>query len=888
MQGDDDDSSDDEGGLEGALAATMPVAAAVNTPPDLSARLKSLYSPANKMVTQNVQQPQQPQVQHHHHMQQHQQQQQQQQQMQQQQQQQHVPSLPPPHQQQVPPPHMSRAPSSGASTNIMPMTHMQPSRIPPQLSPQVSRPLVPNRSRAPDPFEPTPLTTMISRHSSHNPPPNQQQQQDSDSSTMTIRTSNVPMPHMPPRQQVQQQQLQQQQQHHHHMSSSQPPQQHQRHPPSNHHVSVPHHMSTHPQQQQPQQQQQQQPQQHHPSVASNSHVMHSSSSHLMGGSSSSSSAANRAQMEREQKKAKEQFLMFTRVLMKYLENKDPNMHARAKQVIRECAEKNKKKEHGFESVTASMKTRLRATVGESYWKRAEGYLTHFQTKMLERKKATVTMAGGSSATTTKSASSSSQVPIHGQPQSSSLSSQQQQQQAQAQAAQQAAMQKQLAERQLNERRARERMAEQERLKKEAERKKAAAEEAVRKQKQQAAEKMRQHQEAAAKLNQIRESTKLQMQNMKAQTEQQRAASAAATAAAAASAPAATKRQVDPSTAAAAASSTTATKRKGSSSSVTTTAPSASASVAVARSTPVRTMMDVESPPREYSEFMEMIDHAVDYDWNSAGLLLGNKSDVDLSAEQHKLLYGNSTPKISTDHRLRRGWSDRNIVSARTAWAKVRLPELARELKESQSATPVVAGVSLPSDKVDSTKLKTTWFNEDKAETDRTLAVLSEATEIYIKQVLEKALQCARQRENLEGIRLWHMQHSSSKPPIGLRLGCDVSRQVALAAGNAARTVQRMEEALQRNPAEKRDLSDPEVLSEATSMNDLACRPKLATGAESASYQAKRCFEISGGKDATSPPFGRVPKQAKIMAHDFDTGFELGTQKPPRFLAFHFM
>jgi hypothetical protein len=49
-----------------------------------------------------------------------------------------------------------------------------------------------------------------------------------------------------------------------------------------------------------------------------------------------------------------------------------------------------------------------------------------------------------------------------------------------------------------------------------------------------------------------------------------------------------------------------------------------------------------------------------------------------------------------------------------------------------------------------------------------------------------------------------MQHSGSKPPIGLRLGCDVSRQVALAAGNAARTVQRMEEALQRNPAEKRD------------------------------------------------------------------------------------
>ena len=35
--------------------------------------------------------------------------------------------------------------------------------------------------------------------------------------------------------------------------------------------------------------------------------------------------------------------MFTRVLMKYLEQKDPAMHARAKSVIRECAEKNKAK-----------------------------------------------------------------------------------------------------------------------------------------------------------------------------------------------------------------------------------------------------------------------------------------------------------------------------------------------------------------------------------------------------------------------------------------------------------------------------------------------------------------------------------------------------------------
>ncbi|KAI2510424.1 hypothetical protein MHU86_3997 [Fragilaria crotonensis] len=419
-------------------------------------------------------------------------------------------------------------------------------------------------------------------------------------------------------------------------------------------------------------------------------------------------------------------------------------------------------------------------------------------------------------------------------------SSQQLSQTQAQAA--TAMQAQLAERQLNERRARERVAEQERQKKEMERAKA-AEEVVRKQRQQAAEKMRQHQEAAAKLNQSRESTKLQMQNLKAQTEQQRAAAAAA-ATVAPTAPTAAKRQSDSSS----------SKRKASSTSSVTSVNSATAASSAARATPVRPIVEAEAPPREYSEFMEMIDHAVDYDWTTAGLLLGNKADIDLNAEQRTLLYGKHVPKPPSDHKVRRGWGDRNILSARAAWAKVRLPETERESKESKSATPVVAGISLPSDTVDSTKIKTTWFNEDKAETDRTLALLSEATEIYVKQVLEKALICARQRENLEGIRLWHAQHSASKPPLGLRLGCDVTRQVALASGNAARTVQRMEEALERNPAAKRDLSDPEVLADATSMGDLACRPKLAAGAEKAAYQAKRSFEVSGGKDAGSPPW----------------------------------
>ena len=76
------------------------------------------------------------------------------------------------------------------------------------------------------------------------------------------------------------------------------------------------------------------------------------------------------------KQKKDQNLMLMRVLMKYLESKDPDMHHRAKTLIRESAEKAKRKEQGFESFEGMMLA-LRNLVGEQYWNRAQGYLKHF-------------------------------------------------------------------------------------------------------------------------------------------------------------------------------------------------------------------------------------------------------------------------------------------------------------------------------------------------------------------------------------------------------------------------------------------------------------------------------------------------------------------------------
>ena len=94
----------------------------------------------------------------------------------------------------------------------------------------------------------------------------------------------------------------------------------------------------------------------------------------------------------KEKKEKEKFLMFTRfvrlmsrilnypaklifpattnprVLMKYLEQRDQDMHTRAKAQIKECYEKNKQGDPNFKSLTTSLKARLKQTVCDVYWK----------------------------------------------------------------------------------------------------------------------------------------------------------------------------------------------------------------------------------------------------------------------------------------------------------------------------------------------------------------------------------------------------------------------------------------------------------------------------------------------------------------------------------------
>jgi hypothetical protein len=614
--------------------------------------------------------------------------------------------------------------------------------------------------------------------------------------------------------------------------------------------------------------------------------------------------------------------------------KDKRMHHQAKIIIKDCAERNKRQEPGYESVTESMKRRLKELVGDHYWKKANDYLIHF-IEQKRRQHAAAAAAGGSSS---GGGSRSS-----GGGGSSSSAQQQQQQQLDAH-----------KRRRLKEQEDRERLRlqslEKERLKKE---------QASKQRPTVTSPLIAIQQEIQEKREQITMQTAKVPTGSKASKSKSAARSTAA--AIAANTTAATKgkgggTKKAPRRKSAGESSTASARRGSAGGSKTASAAAASATAAA----PVKRVV-VEEPPREYKELMELIDHAVDYDWPSVGQLLGTKSDLKLTEEEHLLLYGDlpepsakskkrtsisktasgKTPqgqdvsvkiegqvdrKVNRD--VRPGWGRSNVLSARSAWARVRLRELKIRKKAASNPSPIVAGgllslsTTVAQDQQRSTsaaaipivdaatsatkpEIEGSWVNEETAEQDAALSLLSAGCQIYLKGVLQKTIQCARQRQNLDGIRLWHQQYTfskgtsttssninstalnlskddkSKKPPLSLRLGCDVSRQVAQAQGNAAMTVKRMEEALERQtgiPMRARELNN-DTLQEATSMGDLSWRPLLKEGAEKAEYQAKRSFEVFGGKEAKDPPLGRVPKKAKLQVEDLLMGSELSIGGP---------
>jgi hypothetical protein len=639
--------------------------------------------------------------------------------------------------------------------------------------------------------------------------------------------------------------------------------------------------------------------------------------------------------------------MFTRVLIKYLEGKDANLHTKAKLVIKDCAERNKRGEPGYESVTMAMQRRLKDLVGETYWKKAQEFLYYMHQKrkqqlLLQQQQQQQGDATQSPRVGPDGASQKIQLP-------SNMTEEQKRRYIEQKRKQQAALAKAKGSTLTIDK---------------------------------TLDKMRQ--ELHEKREQIEMQTSPQpVRPLDKDVGKGEPIATVGSPSAAAPLPTVTKGKKGQRRKSDGSAKTT---RKAAASTAKATPPAPAAPVPA----PVKVVMPVAKPilvepTREYEELMELIDHAVDYDWPSIGQLLGDQKDLNLSEEERQLLYGDASPMpvpVTTadqadgtqmmeledeqpteteeqqDASPGSSWGTKNVLSVRAAWARLRLGEVKRNEKaRTTGAAPVVAGglLTLPSDPgklpspssaptegSEATAAEGGWVNEEIAEKDPALALLSNGCQIYLQGVLEKAMQCARQRQNLDGIRLWHQQYAANEeeeskpaekatddadkekdepenaetsedkktenndqskgqppvsaeanvdsskkedkpkikpPPLLLRLGCDVSRQIAQAQGNAALTVKRMEEALERQPgvpSSARKLS-PETLAAATSMNDLSWRPLLKEGAKKADYEAKRSFEIYGGKESKDPPLGRVPKKAKLVVEDFIMGSKLVTE-----------
>mmetsp|Transcript_33034 Transcript_33034/g.78904 ORF Transcript_33034/g.78904 Transcript_33034/m.78904 type:complete len:873 (+) Transcript_33034:340-2958(+) len=634
----------------------------------------------------------------------------------------------------------------------------------------------------------------------------------------------------------------------------------------------------------------------HPMASHVSQVSRSAQQQQVMSRTAAPSSSHQVSVSEKEKKEKEKFLMFTRVLMKYLEQRDQEMHTRAKAQIKECYEKNKQGDPNFKSLTTSMKARLKQTVGDVYWKKAHDYLDHF----LKQKK------GGQARqhSAQHSTSQQSRTPPDARLQQQTLSKRtypgqnsshyQQQQQREMERKQAQEMQKREEQEQL-------------RLKQQQRQQQAASRAAA-----------MSHQGNMAKVVQAGTGQVISSGSRGGGITMDSAAGTGS----AARPPAAIQK-----------TTTTKAKEKKSESKKTTgtkrkkpPAKSTSSSSATSTASKRRTS-------QQGSKFGLLdVDHAVLLDVKSVPNIT-KSMDVKLADEQRILLYGDDkdqservkniakvankrvmTSQFKTNQFKQvgmsvslpydlppelRGWGDHNVLTVRNAWAAVRLPEahLARVEKKKQEQSDKAAAAAqskssgkAPSPAADGDKSSTStssrnskseyyqslkdddknhvWYNEVRAQSDPTLAILSAATEMYLKTTIEQAIGKARLRQNLDGIRLLHKLSKSGKnpPPAVIRLGCDVRRQVALAEGNACKTYQRMEEAISRQESARADKDLDEMLLEATSMADLSKKVPLKSAAQRAELEAKRKFQVFAGSESHDP-FGVLPKKSKVILQD---------------------
>jgi hypothetical protein len=99
-----------------------------------------------------------------------------------------------------------------------------------------------------------------------------------------------------------------------------------------------------------------------------------------------SERSHKQRQHREVQREKDRFLIFTRILVKLLEQTDMAMYHEVRDAIRDCTERKARNEPGFESATNVLRERIREIVNDETWHRTEMYLERYmkQEKSLQR------------------------------------------------------------------------------------------------------------------------------------------------------------------------------------------------------------------------------------------------------------------------------------------------------------------------------------------------------------------------------------------------------------------------------------------------------------------------------------------------------------------------
>jgi hypothetical protein len=163
-------------------------------------------------------------------------------------------------------------------------------------------------------------------------------------------------------------------------------------------------------------------------------------------------------------------------------------------------------------------------------------------------------------------------------------------------------------------------------------------------------------------------------------------------------------------------------------------------------------------------------------------------------------------------------------------------------------------------------------------------LLSAAVQEYMTKAMVRGIESARGRQNLDGLRLWYMQHMSDKPPpLGLKLGCDVKRQVARVMGDAAMLTSKMEDQLAKRSTGTREgttTGENQVtaiaIESSGTMVDMAKKPVLSGGGDVARMQANEYYRVwNGSKNGGGVGgrggliFGKVPLVGSITETDIE-------------------